>query len=350
MIKSNLYKFSKGLAPYWLKNYVLFIQERTVFLKKKTLDSYNLITFYLVDYFKYKKFYSISEGYNKSHKNMVSMIIKSAHTIEKAFSLPETRLGFGIYKVDKLLKLLDKYKSLNYPLSDKSILIAISILKFYLLYHIERSYPLSMDLIQRIEKWTNGDFNFGGIIDFTKKEIDEKIKGDFKDMSKCRWSLREYSKTEIDQKDIFEAVEIAKKTPSVCNRQAWKSYFVKDNQLKQQILELQNGNAGFGISAPVIVIITCNLRAFIGANERNQVYIEGGLFSMSLIYALHYKSIGTCPLNWCVSQKVNKKLKFLVGIPEEETVILLLSLGYYPEKFKVAQSERYDTSDFFVIK
>ncbi len=44
----------------------------------------------------------------------------------------------------------------------------------------------------------------------------------------------------------------------------------------------------------VILLINYVLTAFNGINERNQSFIDGGMYSMSL-YALHY--LGACPLN-----------------------------------------------------
>ena len=48
----------------------------------------------------------------------------------------------------------------------------------------------------------------------------------------------------------------------------------------------------------MLLIIAMDLKAFVPAHERYQHWIDGGMFSMSIIYALHSLGLSSCCLNW----------------------------------------------------
>src|SRR3546814_20513526 len=84
-----------------------------------------------------------------------------------------------------------------------------------------------------------------------------------------------------------EAVELALHSPSVCNRQASYVYCLQSREIIDRALSLQNGNRGFGHEIPCLLILCTDLSAFDTAGERYQHWIDGGMFSMSLVWALH---------------------------------------------------------------
>ena len=102
---------------------------------------------------------------------------------------------------------------------------------------------------------------------------------------------------------------------------------------------MQNGNTGFGINAPKILIITSKLNCFFHPSERRAPYIAGGMFSMSLLYALHSNHLASCCLNWDVSPDKDKKLKNILRI-KNEIVIMLIAVGHYKEEYNVAVSKK----------
>ena len=57
--------------------------------------------------------------------------------------------------------------------------------------------------------------------------------------------------------------------------------------------------------------------------ERNQGWIDGGMFAMSLIYAFHALGIGTCCLNWAVDSRTDRTLRSVVSMPDHEAVIMM---------------------------
>ena len=109
---------------------------------------------------------------------------------------------------------------------------------------------------------------------------------------------------------------------------------------KKQVLSCQGGNAGFGETVKGVLVVTTDTSRFFSVGERNQCWIDGGLFSMSLVYALHSLGLGSCCLNWSVEKDTDQKLRRITGIPQSEVVIMMIGVGHLPEKLVVARSMR----------
>jgi nitroreductase len=164
-----------------------------------------------------------------------------------------------------------------------------------------------------------------------------------------RYSIRNFSKEPVPEELIRDVVRIAQKSPSVCNRQSWHVYVIKDPALKEKALALQNGNRGFGHTADFVAVITSDLQTFASAGGRNQCFIDGGLFAMSLMYALHSKGVGTCPLNWMVEPSQDRKLRAVVPIRPSENVIMMMVGGFLPERLIVPKSARISAENSMTL-
>ena len=114
------------------------------------------------------------------------------------------------------------------------------------------------------------------------------------------------------------------------------------------MLSYQNGNRGFGDKASHVLIVTSDLHHFTSAGERNQCWIDGGMFAMSLVYALHSLGLGTCCLNWSVECDQDRALKNNTLISESEAVIMMIAVGVIPEKLNVAVSPRKPLAEVIV--
>ena len=162
-----------------------------------------------------------------------------------------------------------------------------------------------------------------------------------------RYSLREFSKDVVPEELIKRALKLAMKTPSVCNRQAWHVLHSSDNTIIKKALSYQNGNRPFGDKTPNLMIITTDLKAFFSGFEHYQHWIDGGLFSMSIMYALHSLGIASCPLNWCQTPKRDKQLRKAIKINTNHTVIMMIAIGYPDDVNKVCSSTRRPLEEIF---
>lgn len=154
-----------------------------------------------------------------------------------------------------------------------------------------------------------------------------------------RHSVRNFSNRSVDDNILRHAVSLAVNSPSVCNRQAWAIRFFSGSDVPR-ILAYQNGNKGFTHSVPVVGLITVDCRMFAAAGERNQPWIEGGIFAMSFVWALHALGVDTCMLNMSVRNRVVADLRSTFHIQDHELVIMMVAVGYAEPGHRVARSPR----------
>ena len=194
----------------------------------------------------------------------------------------------------------------------------------------------------------SAEFNHG-VMDYSSLDYKKGILDNPESFFYSRYSLREFKDEIVKDDMVLRAIELSMKTPSVCNRQAWHIYHTNDEEIKKTVLQYQNGNRPFGGNIPNLLIVTTDLKAFFSAEEHYQHWIDGGLLSMSLMYALHSLGIASCPLNWSQTPKEDKMLRKAVDIKPNHTIILMLALGYPDENNKVCVSARRPIEEVFTI-
>lgn len=315
-----------------------YIPKSTKVVLKKTYFRFMLIYDYIYDYKRFKK-YSTAINNHKNFEQIISKIVIYYHVIEKGLSLKNTRLGFGKEKIHVLLDLINEYIEKGYPVDDTNFLAAVSVLNDYIKYHKQNLFDVSK-LEEKVGRYQIYFNNLGGRLELNKEDIMNDINKNFYYFVNSRHSVRNFSYEKVELDSIYKAIEIAQKSPSVCNRQTSKVYIVQDKVKKDAITRLQNGNRGFGDLADKYIIITSDLNKFWVLGERNQSFIDGGIFSMSLLNGLHYVGLACCTLNWAVSKDTDKKLKYELDIPDNENIILIIAVGHYPEKLTVCKSNR----------
>jgi nitroreductase len=303
---------------------------------------------YLYDIERYL-YFSTTVKLPKNFDNIKSRITAHYHVIEKGLSLHETRLGYGKNIINSLLLHLDMYLQNEYPVDNEQFISALKTLEAYCQFHVVNNYDVQ-ELQERLSKYhkyindTNSKHS-GGVKTVFKEDILKSLEENFEHLAYSRYSIRDFAPGNVDTSLIMNAVKIAQKTPSVCNRQSSFVYVITDEKAKKDALSCQNGNRGFGHLADKLLIVTANLRAFYSIEERNQAFVDGGMFGMSLIYALHSLGLGTCTLNWSASKERDIKLREQIDIKEEELVIFMIAVGMLPEKLNVAYSQRKNTED-----
>jgi nitroreductase len=200
-------------------------------------------------------------------------------------------------------------------------------------------------LSKEIKKFRSNNIgnNKGGI-----KKIPKYENFDFSSFVKSRSSLRIFSEKPIDRQIINLCVDDAKYCPSVCNRQSWKAHYFDRSETVLKLLNLQDGNNGFTENIRALFVITTDLCYFTNL-EYNQVFVEGGIFSMNLVHSLHARGIGSCCLNLCVPFVREKIIKETAGIGNNERLIMMIGIGYYNDNNLVAYSNRKDTNDILFI-
>ena len=310
----------------------------------KNLDQ-NLEQQYLHEaccYWKLVRQYNATNHTDDDMQKMQYTILRENHVIEKGMSMLSPRKGFGQEKVKHLLDRLSQYEKqygkqdapfLSYPLSTVKAYIDYSKNSGVEIPDIEQSFEQLVKLVPTalIESKP------AGIKVTTKKRLLECCNKDFESLLNSRHSLRYFSSEQVSKELINKALELAQRTPSACNRQGWHTH-VFEGEESVRLMYWQEGCRGCEEGFRQSILVTANLKAFL-SHEVFQAYIDGGLYAMNLVNALHSLGLGTIPLSCGFSFD---KLRYLdqFGIPEYEIPILIIAFGHVEEEYRYAVSTR----------
>ena len=181
----------------------------------------------------------------------------------------------------------------------------------------------------------------------TKEELKNDYSIDYKKFIKSRHSLRNYKNERLKIEDIKEAIEMAKYSPSACNRQYIKVHYYPIGKMKENVINFSVGKGGIDLEGVNTFIITYDANGLQGAGERNQGYFNAGLFSTNLANSFHSLGIGTCFIQFSNSVEAEEKLKRFNDIPFNERIAVILYAGYYDEKSIFCVSPRKPFEDIF---
>ncbi len=263
-------------------------------------------------------------------------ITKDYHRIEKGLSLPEVRPGFGESSLRFLAGSLPAAEARFGP--SLATEAARGALRAYAAHHeaVEAPLPAAMPPLEPARPTA-----VGGVREVARADVVEAGRAlDFERFVLNRHSVRHFTGAPVEEAAIARAVALAIKSPCVCNRESRRVHAAFDPVVRDRMLGFQNGNRGFGHLAGAVLAVTSDMRAFTDFGERNQCWIDGGLFAMTLAYALHAQGLGVCMLNWSVRPQKDRYLRRAFAIPDHEAVITLMAVGHMPERFRVAASPR----------
>lgn len=298
----------------------------------------------------YDRYIAYSCAFRKpTRENLLSKVIMAYHVVEKGLTMPNRRFAFGQQAITHLMMLIDKFVE-RFSDHDPQVRHAIGVLAAYLKLHEDAGFDFGQDIAywDGIKAFLHRfkDVDVAVQPHMTREEFYKDKNKPFPAFAAARHTLRNYSEQLLPISRIRQAVELAMTTPSACNRQYWKTYCISNRDIGQKILNLQEGNRGFGHLADKVIIVTVNLED-VGPKERNDLFTNGGMYLMNLCYALFYYEIAHCILNWSKLPEVDVELRSLIGLSDSESVIAILSCGEAPEEFDVAASPRRDLTEIF---
>jgi len=287
-----------------------------------------------------------SSNNEKSKEKFKARLMITGHIIEKGLSLKDVRAGFGEEKIIDLLDNLQKYYFRYGDVNFATYMLVI--IKEYIDFNKTKGH-MNSAIIKKNDELNiliNPDFSTlkGGVKKITKKQIYDKALIDFEAFVNTRFSIRNFSEEPVNIELVKKAIKIAGKTPSACNRQPWKVHLFVSKKSINKILDYQTGARQFKEQIGCAILVTCSYNSFFGG-EYHQPYVNGGLYAMTLIYALHSLGLGTIALNMGFVYKKLDKLHEIIDIKKDEVPILLIGVGNIPEQLNVACSERFNYRD-----
>ncbi len=290
-----------------------------------------------------------------NRESLLAHIIATYHVVEKGLTMPNRRFVFGREVVLRLMELIYSFES-KYDERCNQVVHAISVVFEYYRIHERLIHDNGANHDQkvffaRVEAFVrkHSDVRPAHQIHMTRELFYANRCAPFDSFSFARHTLRHYCDKPLPIERIQDAVKIALSTPTACNRQYCRVHCITDKARMFELLDIQNGNRGFGHLADKLLLVTSDLEGIFGAAERNDVYTNGGMFIMNLCYALYYEEVAHCVLNWSKSPEEDAQLREIVTIKPSEVVVAMIVCGETPKEFDIAMSPRKDLSEILVV-
>lgn len=307
-------------------------------------DIFLLFVDFCYDFYRYARYSGMFNRRDRKTRDFKT--IKIYHALEKSLSFRDRNKSSGWGVARNLVDYVNDSKLGygEYSYHDKIALKALS--DFYKAGHeSERVVDASVKsfIFQNKESMAEE----GGVLQFSRQRLVDGRLDKPEKFFFSRYSVRDFSSESISHEVIKRALSLASKTPSACNRQGWHVYHLDKRGAIDKALNFQSGNRGFGHEVPCLLIITADARAFEASMERNQQLIDGGMYAMSIITALHALGIGSCCLNWSQGMRGDLLFRKSINILSNHTVIMMLAVGYPRDSLKVCYSARTPMADMY---
>ena len=283
------------------------------------------LVFFIYDLHRFLKY---SGMLKRDHAQRDFRLIKIYHALEKSLAYRRQKKGAGKL-VEHLLLMYLGPNMKNKSFSEK----------------VAEDVLIEFNDKEKINSKNEDEPPLGGAIAYSLELMRKGVLEVPEDFFFSRYSIREFDGVKIGSDKITRAIELASKTPSSCNRQPWFTYHLDDRKLISKVLCIQGGANGFAETIPNLVVISVDLRAYDTAVERYQGWIDGGMYGMSFVYACHSLGLGTCCLNWAKNTSDEKKLRSLLPIKKEHSVLMMVGVGLPFSEFKVCHSKRTPISE-----
>lgn len=277
-----------------------------------------------------------------------------AHALEKGLSRADFRAGFGKNAITVLATEMNRWMTAGRDPADPFFVAAAAVMRAY----FERHRALDVDVsafraafeAPALEQIDKADMGEGGALEaesLREAVLEAPRDPGFLEVVYGRRSIREFTTEPVRGEDIARAVRIAMQAPSVCNRQAVRVHQFDDAGMIQAALKLQGGFNGYKMP-PRLLLVTSDLTSFFFSDERNQAFIDGGLFMMTLLLGLQQVGLGSCSLNTAMNIDREEQIREILGIPEEQVFISFVAVGHFDPSVLVPRSKRLGVEDVLI--
>ena len=288
-------------------------------------------------------------------KHLEYYILIEAHRVEKGLSLPKPKLFFGRELFKNLSSMIYSLQKIS-TIDTMEVKKAHNALNSYLDMHKEitdtsnKEQILFLNSLNDLNQFIINNTKFikpSSALKVTNQNLLTDL--DFRKKLTNRSSSRRFSKVIIKKNIIERIVEVAQKAPSQCNRQTTRAHLIQNKENINNILSIQGGTAGYKEFISNLFIVSGDLGGWQGPQQRNQVYVDGALFSMMLMLGIQSEKLVSCSLNLAIKNSDEKRIKIIASIPQSERLIMLVAFGEAENSSKniVASSPRRKLKEVF---
>ena len=145
---------------------------------------------------------------------------------------------------------------------------------------------------------------------------------EFNEVVKNRYSCKKYSNKQVESEKLTAILEAGRLAPTAKNLQEQHIYVVQSAGLLTRIDELTPCRYG----APTVLVVAFNKSEVFTypGGKRDSGVEDAAIVATHLTLAAANESVDSCWLNYFDPDKVAS----LLGLPENEEVLMLLDLGY----------------------
>ena len=159
-----------------------------------------------------------------------------------------------------------------------------------------------------------------------------------------RRSVRWFLNKSVPRELVEKAVQIASLSPSACNRQPFEFRFFDEPEHLSRVAALPGGTKGFHEQFPLVGVVIGSLAHYYDERDRHVIYIDGGLATMSLVYALETLGLSSCCINWPDLESAELEAAKVLGLRDYERPVMFLAIGFPDPEGKVPYSEKKSVS------
>lgn len=267
-------------------------------------------------------------GRASSHEQYRIML--RVHSLEKGMAYRTPR-SFGAAKALALVHMLENASAETR--TSTAYRMGESVLRAWIDFHSDRD-DRNQDAYETVDRFLDSandpdvEWCEAGVKTISERDPEAWKEIPFDEFVASRHSTRRYTNCKVADEVLDEAVHLAMLSPSACNRQMVRLHVIDDPQGKRLLYDTLHGTGGVDYENCRIGLITYDSRSLEFYGERNQGYLNAGLFAMTLVYALHWKGVGACLLQFGNTAAEERALIRNLGIPDYERAAVGISLGY----------------------
>jgi nitroreductase len=155
-----------------------------------------------------------------------------------------------------------------------------------------------------------------------------------------RASVRHFDQRPVPAEVVENALDLARRAPSACNRQPFRYLLAQTWEHAQSIASISLGTGGYLHEISNIAVVIGDLSNFEEPRDRHLIYVDGSLSSMLFVLGLHSQKVGACCINWPDVEQKEAEIAELLGLKPYERPIMLIAFGYPKDAAQVPYSEK----------
>ena len=271
-------------------------------------------------------------------------LLQLSHRLEKGMLIKKPKPMWGWDKAYKIIELLPKCTD------GFTSVTANAVLSAYLKVKSKSAFQKDRDMFGAFEQTTGYkpvvNDSLGGIITIHNPHFTQQEQDTVRRLFNTRHSCREFADRHVSNNDLNEAVQMALRCPSACNRQPFRVYVIDPVKFEQKL-----GRDHLQYEGDRILVITGDVRAFT-TGELLDWIVSPSIFAGYLTLSLHSLGIGSCVVrkDLVKSSAYNNAIRDITGMDDSECIVLEMFIGYYKEEYDAPVSNRKAVGDVVLYR